>query len=71
VTITGNPSHARWAWHVHDNPAGSRVAVTFEPHPVTFWRRVLLVRVRSRPLARTEIPASLAELAARVGAGSR
>lgn len=35
-----------------------------DPHPVAFWRRLLLVRVRARQLARTEIPASLAALAA-------
>ena len=33
-----------------------------ELHPVTFWRRVLLVRVRSRQLAHTELTHSLAAL---------
>jgi hypothetical protein len=37
--------------------------VTWELHPATFWRRVLLVRIRARQLSRTEIPASLAALA--------
>ena len=63
-TDDGNPSHAQWAWTVSDDPAGSRVTVTWTLHPVTFWRRVLLVRVRSRQLARTELPASLSALAA-------
>lgn len=63
-TDDGNPSHARWAWDVAEDPAGSRVTVTWDLHPVTFWRRVLLGRIRGRQLAHTEIPASLAALAA-------
>ena len=63
-TDDGNPSYARWAWEVAEDPAGSRVTVTWSLHPATFWRRVLLVRIRGRQLARTEIPASLAALAA-------
>jgi uncharacterized protein YndB with AHSA1/START domain len=62
-TDDGNPSFARWTWQVDGDPAGSRVTVAYELHPVTFWRRVLLARIRSRQLARTEIPASLAALA--------
>lgn len=63
ATDDGNPSYARWTWEVADDDAGSRVTVTWELRPVTFWRRVLLARVRARQLARTEIPASLAALA--------
>ena len=63
-TDDGNPSHARWVWEVAEDPAGSRVTVTWELHPATFWRRVLLGRIRARQLARTELPASLAALAA-------
>ena len=63
-TDDGNPSHGRWAWEVTEDPAGSRVSVTRELHPVTFWRRVLLGRIRARQLSRTELPASLAALAA-------
>lgn len=63
-TDDGNPSYARWRWDVTDDPAGSRVTVTWELHPVTFWRRMLLARIRARQLARTEIPTSLAALAA-------
>jgi hypothetical protein len=62
-TDDGNPSYARWAWEVADDPAGSRVTVTWELHPVTFWRRMLLVRIRGHQLARRELPASLAALA--------
>ena len=63
-TDDGNPSDARWTWEVAEDPAGSRVSVTWELHPVTFWRRVLLGRIRAWQLARTELPASLAALAA-------
>ena len=63
ATDDGNPSYAHWAWDVADDPGGSRVTVTWDLHPVTFWRRVLLARIRARQLARTEIPASLEALA--------
>ena len=63
-TDDGNPSYARWSWDVAEDPAGSRVTVSWSLHPATSWRRVLLVRIRGRQLARTEIPASLAALAA-------
>jgi len=62
-TDDGNPSYARWAREVTEDPAGSRVMVSWTLHPVTFWRRMLLVRIRGRQLARTELPASLAALA--------
>jgi uncharacterized protein YndB with AHSA1/START domain len=62
-TDDGNPSYARWTWEVTDHADGSQVSVSWELHPVTFWRRVLLVRIRGRQLARHEIPASLAALA--------
>jgi uncharacterized protein YndB with AHSA1/START domain len=60
----GNPSYARWSWEVTEDPVGSKVTVRWELHPATFWRRTLLVRIRGRQLARTELPASLAALAA-------
>ena len=62
-TDDGNPSYARWTWEVSDHPDGSQVTVEWELHPATFWRRVLLARVRARQLARKEIPASLTALA--------
>lgn len=62
-TDDGNPSFARWTWTVTDDGDGSRVTVTWELRPATFWRRVLLARIRARQLARSEIPASLAALA--------
>lgn len=63
-TDDGNPSYARWAWAVVEDPAGSRVTVSLDLHPTTFWRRVLLSRIRLRQLTRTELPSSLAALAA-------
>ena len=62
-TDDGNPSSARWTWQVTDEGAGSRVTVAWELRPATFWRRVLLVRIRARQLARNEVPTSLAALA--------
>lgn len=61
-TDDGNPSYALWTWTVAEDPGGSRVTVTWDLHPATFWRRVLLARIRARQLARTEIPASLQAL---------
>jgi uncharacterized protein YndB with AHSA1/START domain len=65
-TDDGNPSRALWSWQVDDDPAGSRVTVSWDLRPVTFWRRVLLVRIRGRQLAHTEVPGSLRALAAHV-----
>ena len=64
VTDDGNPSYALWTWVVADHPHGALVTVAGELHPRTFWRRVLLVRVRSRQLAHTELAQSLAALEA-------
>lgn len=61
-TDDGNPSQAQWEWTVADDPARSRVRVAWTLHPITFWRRALLVRVRARQLVRTELPQSLAAL---------
>lgn len=62
-TDDGNPSEATWSWAVTEDAVGSRVTVSWSLRPATFWRRVLLVRVRARQLGRTEVPASLAALA--------
>ena len=62
-TDDGNPSEATWAWEVDADPAGSRVTVSWTLRPVTFWRRVLLGRIRARQLASSEVPTSLAALA--------
>jgi len=62
-TDDGNPSYTRWRWTVEVVAGGqSRVTVSWDLHPQTFWRRALLVRVRSRQLQR-EVPASIDSLA--------
>jgi len=70
-TDDGNPSYATWQWDVEEADGGSMVTVRFELHPMTFWRRVLLGRIRARQLIRDELPASLAALgrASAVGPG--
>lgn len=65
-TDDGNPSYATWTWTVEPEGEASRVTVEWDLHPVTFWRRTLLVKVRSRQLTRSEVPGSLAALAAHV-----
>lgn len=64
ATDDGNPSYALWTWVVTDHPEGTLVTVAGELHPHTFWRRALLMRIRSRQLARTELIDSLATLEA-------
>jgi uncharacterized protein YndB with AHSA1/START domain len=63
-TDDGNPSYAVWEWRVDGDGAGSKVTVSWELHPATFWRKVLLAPVRHRQLRRTEVPASIAALEA-------
>jgi uncharacterized protein YndB with AHSA1/START domain len=58
----GNPSYAEWEWHIEPDGTGSHVTVTVELHPVTFWRKHLLVKLR-RPTLRHEVRASLEALA--------
>jgi uncharacterized protein YndB with AHSA1/START domain len=67
----GNPSYADWSWQVTDAPGGCRVTVSLALHPVRFWRRVLLARIRARQLQRRELPASLAALASRMAAPNK
>lgn len=61
-TDDGNPSYAEWRWEARPQGQGSDVTVTWSLHPQTFWRRVLLARIRERQLGRREVPASLAAL---------
>jgi hypothetical protein len=63
-TDDGNPSYAVWEWRVDGDGADSLVTVSWELHPATFWRKVLLAAVRHRQLRRTEVPASIAALEA-------
>lgn len=65
ATDDGNPSYALWTWVVADHAAGALVTVACELHPATFWRRALLVRIRSFQLARRELVESLVALDAR------
>jgi hypothetical protein len=60
-TDDGNPSYGDWSWQVVSDQDGSRVTVTWDLHPQTFWRRVLLAPVRNRQLER-EVRASLRAL---------
>lgn len=60
-TDDGNPSFADWRWAVEPDPAGARVTVTYDLNPLTFWRKLLVVRLRKPGLAR-ELQASLAAL---------
>lgn len=60
-TDDGNPSYATWVWHVADDPAGCRVELSWDLRPATFWRRVLLGRIRARQL-KNEVPESLRNL---------
>jgi uncharacterized protein YndB with AHSA1/START domain len=62
-TDDGNPSYADWSWSIADAPGGCEVTVSCALHPATFWRRVLLSRIRSWQLRRRELPASLHALA--------
>jgi uncharacterized protein YndB with AHSA1/START domain len=62
-TDDGNPSYALWRWTVEpQGDGGSRVTASWELHPKTFWRRALLVRIRSRQLQR-EVAASIGAMA--------
>jgi Polyketide cyclase / dehydrase and lipid transport len=60
-TDDGNPSYGIWSWQVADDPGGSRVTVTWDLYPQTFWRRALLARIRGRQLQR-EVHDSLGSL---------
>lgn len=62
----GNPSSATWSWVVSEVRGGSRVSVSWQLNPKTFWRRALLVRVRHHQLMKSEVPTSLAALGAAV-----
>jgi uncharacterized protein YndB with AHSA1/START domain len=57
-TDDGNPSYGDWTWRVTPDAEGAHVAVSWELHPRTFWRRVLMARIRNRQL-RAEVRASL------------
>ncbi len=70
-TDDGNPSWVDWEWRVEGHPTGAEVTVTWDLHPVTFWRRLLFSHLRNRQLARTEVPRSLAALGQHAPATNR
>jgi hypothetical protein len=58
----GNPTYVRWQWSVAPHAGGARLTVAWDGYPKTFWRRLLLARMRRRQLER-EVPSSLHALA--------
>ena len=68
-TDDGNRSYADWEWTVQPDGGAAQVAVAVDLHPLTFWRRYLLVHIR-RPALRNEMRASLAALSEIVSAGN-
>lgn len=63
-TDDGNPSFAEWAWTVRPTAGGCDVTVDWTLNPKSFWRRVLLARIRAYQLKRGEVPNSLRSLEA-------
>jgi len=61
-TDDGNPSYADWEWLIARDGPGSRVTVAVTLHPVTFWRKRVLAKLR-RPALRREMQTSLGALA--------
>jgi hypothetical protein len=61
-TDDDNPSYSEWSWTVTPAGTGSTLTVSWELHPRTWVRRVLVAPMRARRLQR-EVPASLAKLA--------
>ena len=57
-TDDGNPSFARWTWEVAPVDGESRITVSWELYPETFWRKVLFSKMRHRQL-KAEVRASL------------
>lgn len=64
ATDDGNPSFGLWSWKVFEDRGGSRVTVSWELEPKTFWRRSLFAHIRGHQLLETEVPASLTALGA-------
>lgn len=65
----GNPSYGLWTWQVTPTEHGSRITVTWELHPQTFWRKRVLVRIRHRQL-QSEVRESLRAAAAALAPGN-
>jgi hypothetical protein len=58
----GNPTYVHWRWSVVPAPGGARVTVAWSGHPKTFWRQLLVARIRRKQL-QLETSASLDALA--------
>ena len=64
-TDDDNPSYAEWCWSVTAQADGSSlVSVTYDLHPLTFWRKHVLAPLRRSQLGVSELPRSLVALAA-------
>jgi hypothetical protein len=61
VTDDGNPSYVLWSWQVTPSGKGTTLTVTWAVHPRSFWRKLLLARVRRGFLA-AEVRASVTGL---------
>lgn len=66
ATDDGNPSYSEWLWQVAPHPDGCSVDVSVTLFPKTFWRRVLLGRIRLHQL-KTEVAESLDALGSLLG----
>jgi hypothetical protein len=60
-TDDGNPSHVSWSWQVVPTEQGSILTVRWTGNPRSFWRKLLLARIR-RPALAAEVKASLVGL---------
>jgi len=62
----GNPSYANWRWHVTPiSDRRSRLDVSYDVHPRSFWRRALFAKIRRHQLP-DEVRESLAALASQI-----
>jgi Polyketide cyclase / dehydrase and lipid transport len=59
-TDDGNPSFALRTWTLSPQAGETDVTVTWDLHPETFWRKMLLARIRHRSL-REEVRTSIHE----------
>jgi uncharacterized protein YndB with AHSA1/START domain len=59
ATDDGNPSFGVWSWQVTPNGDGSTLTVTWAVHPRSFWRKLILARIR-RGFLDVEVRASVA-----------
>ena len=69
TTDDDNPSWARWTWDVQPDGTGTEISVKWELHPKTFWRDVLMSRIRQAQLKR-EVRASLQTAARTLAQGT-